>query len=68
MTTIVCPNDSDICATMQGAGAGLGVFIQYMGIALPALLLILAVIGIIIAVGYAVARVIEKAVTMTHRR
>jgi hypothetical protein len=31
--TITCPvNDSSgVCATMEGAGAGLGIFIQYMG-------------------------------------
>ena len=70
MTTITCPvNDtSGICSTMDGAGAGLGVFIQYMGQALPYLLIVLGLVAIIIAVGFAVAGVIKGAVTGVHRR
>lgn len=65
--TITCPvNDSvGVCATMDSAGAGLGVFIQYMGQALPVLLIILAIVGVIGAVGYGIARVIGKSMT-TH--
>lgn len=64
---ITCPaNDtSGVCATMDSAGAGLGVFIQYMGLALPALLIVLAMVGIIVAVGYGIAHVIKKSVTAT---
>jgi F0F1-type ATP synthase assembly protein I len=65
--TIVCPNGSDICQTMDGAGAGLGVFIQYMGQALPVLLIILALVGIIVAVGYGIATVIKKSIVTVHR-
>ena len=59
--TISCPaNDtSGVCGTMEGAGAGLGVFIQYMGQALPVLLIILALVGIIVAVGMGIASVIK---------
>lgn len=62
---IECPiNDTTgVCNTMDSAGAGLGVFIQYMGMALPTLLIILAMVGIIVAVGYGIAHVIKKSVT-----
>jgi len=67
--TITCPsNDSTgVCATMDSAGAGLGVFIQYMGTALPTLLIILAMVGIIVAVGYGIAHVVKKSVTGSIR-
>jgi F0F1-type ATP synthase assembly protein I len=60
---ISCPvNDtSGVCGTMEGAGAGLGIFIQYMGQALPVLLIILAMVGIIVAVGMGIAYVIKGA-------
>jgi F0F1-type ATP synthase assembly protein I len=68
--TITCPeNDSSgVCATMAGAGAGLGVFIQYMGQALPTLLIILAMVGIIVAVGYGIASVVKGSITKIHTR
>lgn len=68
--TITCPvNDtSGVCATMEGAGAGLGIFIQYMGIALPVLLIILAMVGIIVAVGFGIAYVIKSSITSIHKR
>ncbi len=61
---ITCPvNDTTgVCNTMDSAGAGLGVFIQYMGQALPALLIILAMVGIIVAVGFGIAHVVKKSV------
>lgn len=70
MTTITCPvNDtSGICSIMEGAGAGLGIFIQYMGIALPVLLIILAMVGIVVAVGYGIAYVVKGSITSVHRR
>ena len=66
--TITCPvNDSSgVCSTMEGAGAGLGVFIQYMGQALPVLLIILAMVGIIVAVGYGIATVIRGSISKVH--
>lgn len=68
--TITCPeNDtSGVCSTMAGAGAGLGVFIQYMGQALPTLLIILAMVGIIVAVGYGIASVVKGSITKIHTR
>ena len=67
---ITCPvNDtSGVCGTMEGAGAGLGIFIQYMGQALPVLLIILAMVGIIVAVGYGIAVVIKGSMTKVHIR
>lgn len=68
--TITCPvNDtSGVCGTMEGAGAGLGVFIQYMGQALPVLLIILAMVGIIVAVGMGIAMVIKGSIQKVHLR
>lgn len=58
MVTITCPNDSTVCDTMEGAGAGLGIFLEYLGTALPTFLIILALVGgivaIVVAVGYAI--------------
>lgn len=63
---ITCPvNDTGICTTMDSAGAGLGVFIQYMGTALPSLLIILAMVGIIVAIGMGIAYVIKKSIVGT---
>ena len=68
--TITCPtNDSTgVCTTMDSAGAGLGVFIQYMGVALPVLLIILAMVGIIVAIGYGIARVVAGSIHGVHHR
>lgn len=68
--TITCPvNDtSGVCSTMDGAGAGLGVFIQYMGQALPVLLIILAMVGIIVAVGYGIAKVVSGSISKVHMK
>lgn len=68
---ITCPNGSasdGVCATMSEAGAGLGIFVQYMGQALPILLIILALVGIIVAVGYGIAHVIKASITGVHRK
>lgn len=65
---ITCPENNTVCDTMEGAGAGLGIFIQYMGEALPVLLIILAMVGIIVAVGYGIAKVIGKGMTKTSFR
>lgn len=66
--TIVCPENSTICDTMGGAGAGIGVFIEYLGQALPTLLIILALVGIIVAIGMGIASVIKKSITSVHMR
>lgn len=62
--TITCPeNDTvGVCDTMDSAGAGLGVFIQYMGTALPTLLIILAMVGIIVAIGMGIAYVVKGSI------
>lgn len=39
-----------------------------MGIALPVLLIILAMVGIIVAVGYGIAHVIKGGITNVHKR
>lgn len=66
---ITCPvNDSTgVCATMDSAGAGLGVFIQYMGTALPSLLIVLALVGIIVAVGLGIASVVKRSIGSSVR-
>ena len=51
----------------MGAGAGLGIFIQYMGQALPVLLIILALVGIIVAVGTGIAYVIKGSIKTVHK-
>jgi len=68
--TITCPvNDtSGVCATMDSAGAGLGVFIQYMGTALPVLLIVLALVGIIVAVGMGIASVVKGSIQRVNIR
>jgi F0F1-type ATP synthase assembly protein I len=58
--TIACPeNGTGVCSIMEEAGAGLGIFIQYLGQALPTLLLILIIVGIVGAIGFAIASVIS---------
>lgn len=58
--TITCPvNDTiGICDTLDSTGAGLGVFLQYLQTVLPAFILVLAVIGGVVAIFYAIAHII----------
>lgn len=67
---ITCPtNDSvGVCGTMDSAGAGLGVFIQYLGQSLPVLLIILAIVGVIVAVGFGVAKVVGNSMQTVTKR
>lgn len=67
---ITCPvNDtSGVCSTMEGAGAGLGIFVQYMGLALPTLLIVLVLLGIIGAIGFAIAKVVSGSIAKAHTR
>lgn len=65
-STITDPNG--ICTNMESAGAGLGVFLQYLGASLPAFLIMLAIISIIVGIGLAVAFVIKKFVSGVHMR
>jgi hypothetical protein len=67
--TVTCPeNDTTgICSTLEGTGAGLGVFFQYLGASLPSFILILAVIGGVVAVFYGIASVIKGSLNVRHR-
>lgn len=68
--TISCPeNDTvGVCATMDSAGAGLGIFIDYMGTALPTLLIILVLVGVISAIGIGIAYVIKGSIQKVATR
>lgn len=61
---ITCPvNDTiGVCSTLDSAGAGLGVFVQYMGVALPPFLIVIGIIGVVLLVGVAIAGVIKNSV------
>jgi F0F1-type ATP synthase assembly protein I len=61
---VTCPtNDSfNICSLMDSMGSGLGIFFEKIAQSLPVLLLVLAVITIVVAVGMAVANVIKKGI------
>jgi hypothetical protein len=48
---------------MSSAGAGLGLFIVFMGQALPILLIIFGFVGIVVAIGFAIA----KTITSQHK-
>lgn len=63
--SIVCPvNDStSLCETLSSTGAGVGVFIQYMGVALPTFLILIGVIGGVVAVIFAVAGLIKNSIS-----
>lgn len=50
----------DIYDFSKSSGAGLGLFLGYMALALPLFLIGLAVVGIFVAVGYALSSVIRK--------
>jgi len=62
--TITCPeNDSSgTCQVISGAGAGLGIFIQYLGQSLPSLLIVLAIVGVFVAVGIGIAKLLENGI------
>jgi hypothetical protein len=66
---ITCPENQTyaVCSLMEEAGAGLGVFIEYIARALPILLLILVVVTVVSAVGMAVAKRIEQGFNWKHR-
>lgn len=59
-----CPVNSTlgICNLLAEVGAGLGVFFGYLAQSLPALVLVLAIIGAVVAIFYAIARVIGNAI------
>ena len=66
---ITCPVNATttVCQLMQESGAGLGSFIEYLGLALPTLLLVLIIVGIVGAVGFAIAAVISGFITKVRR-
>jgi hypothetical protein len=45
---------------LRGFGAGLGRFLEILGITLPVLLILLAVVGIVVAVGFAIPIALKK--------
>ena len=61
-------SDPTLCQTMESAGAGLGVFFEYLQASLPGFLLILAVIGAIVGVFAAIVYVIKKSISGVHRK
>ena len=54
--------EGQIYNVMNTAGAGLGKFMIYMGNSLPILIIILVMVGIIVAVGYSIAKVISGSI------
>jgi hypothetical protein len=68
--TITCPVNSTlgVCDLLSEVGAGLGIFFGYLGQSLPALVLILAVIGAVVTIFYAVAKVIGGSFHGGHGR
>lgn len=52
---------------MNSAGAGLGIFIVFMGQALPVLLIIFGFVGIVVAIGYGISKVIKSSVKSKGR-
>lgn len=67
--TISCPaNDTiGICTTLDSTGAGLGVFLQYLQAVLPAFILVLAIIGGVVGIFWAIGHVITGSVKV-HRK
>jgi hypothetical protein len=51
--------DTALYQVMDSAGAGLGIFIQFMASSLPVLLIVLAMVGIIVIVGLGIAKIIK---------
>jgi hypothetical protein len=50
----------DIFDILNSSGAGLGIFIQFLGQALPVLLIMLALVGVITIIGYALVSGIKR--------
>jgi hypothetical protein len=56
-----------MCGILEGTGFGLGVLFQALASSLPALILILAVIGGVVAIIYGVAHVISSSIKVRTR-
>lgn len=67
--TIVCPtNDTvGICSTLDSTGAGLGVFLQYLGASLPVFLITLGIIAGVVAIVFAIASLIKGSIHYRHK-
>jgi hypothetical protein len=59
---IQCPEGNDICFLLQGTGAGTGIFINYLSLSIPILLVAIAVAGGIIVIMGAISRLKDKVV------
>jgi hypothetical protein len=51
-------SDNPLYSIMNSAGAGLGIFLIFMGQALPVLLIVLGFVGIVVVIGMGIAKVI----------
>ena len=69
MTSITCLNNTDggVCATMDEAGRGLGIFLSIMAQSLPVLLIILAMVSVVVGVGLGIAHLIRSGIGGTHK-
>jgi hypothetical protein len=60
MANITCPvsDPTGICSLLEGTGAGLGIFINYLALSLPILLVVIAVVGGIVVIMGAIGKLI----------
>jgi hypothetical protein len=63
--TITCPEGEDdiqgICHLIQGPSAGLGLFIEYITSPTGTLVLMLVIVSVLAAIGFAIAFAIKRA-------
>ena len=59
-------NGQQIYKTLEGAGAGMGIFLVYLSQSLPVLLILLAIIGIVVVIGLAIAHLIKNSIVKSH--
>ncbi len=52
--------EGELFEILQSSGAGLGTFIQFMGVALPTLIIGIMFVGIIVLIGFAIVTIINK--------
>lgn len=65
---VSCPtNDTvGICSTLESAGLGIGVLLQSLSTPLVFFLIMLGIVGGVVAIVFAIAAVIRKAIGSTH--
>lgn len=69
MVSITCPDENGtICPLMEEAGAGIGIFLNYLVLALPTLLIVFVVLGAIAGVVAAIIFVIKKSIGSVKMR